>query len=135
MMRQIAGAFAQYEKARLVARLRRAREVKGKLGGRKALAETRPEVVELACKLRKPTRSGRQRSLREISAESRGARLRGREDWAAIRGRTSLEDVGRSTGRRFSILIRRSNAGDGAMASANPRGDVPQIGPKPGFDG
>jgi hypothetical protein len=34
MMRQIAGAFAQYEKARLVARLRRARELKGKMGGR-----------------------------------------------------------------------------------------------------
>jgi DNA invertase Pin-like site-specific DNA recombinase len=69
MMRQIAGAFAQYEKARLVARLKRAREVKGKLGGRKSLAETRPEVVELARKLRRQTRSGRQRSLREISAE------------------------------------------------------------------
>jgi DNA invertase Pin-like site-specific DNA recombinase len=68
MMRQIAGAFAQYEKARLVARLRRAREVKGKLGGRKSIAETRPEVVELARRLRE-TRSGRQRSLREISAE------------------------------------------------------------------
>ena len=36
MMRQIAGAFAQYEKARLVARLRRAREIKGKMGGRKS---------------------------------------------------------------------------------------------------
>jgi putative ABC transport system substrate-binding protein len=35
----------------------------------KSLAETRPEVVEFARKLRKPTRSGRQRSLREISAE------------------------------------------------------------------
>jgi DNA invertase Pin-like site-specific DNA recombinase len=69
MMRQIAGAFAQYEKARLVARLRRARELKGKLGGRKSLAETRPEVVELARNLRKPTRSGKQRSLRQISAE------------------------------------------------------------------
>jgi len=68
MMRQIAGAFAQYEKARLVARLRRAREVKGKLGGRKSIAETRPEVVELVRRLRE-TRSGRQRSLREISAE------------------------------------------------------------------
>ena len=68
MMRQIAGAFAQYEKSRLVARLRRAREVKGKLGGRKSIAETRPEVVELAHRLRE-TRSGRQRSLREISAE------------------------------------------------------------------
>jgi DNA invertase Pin-like site-specific DNA recombinase len=69
MMRQIAGAFAQYEKARLVARLRRAHEIKGKMGGRKSLAETRPEVVELAHKLHKPTRSGKQRSLREISAE------------------------------------------------------------------
>jgi DNA invertase Pin-like site-specific DNA recombinase len=68
MMRQIAGAFAQYEKARLVARLRRAREVKGKLGGRKSLAEARPEVVKLARRLRE-TRSGRQRSLREISRE------------------------------------------------------------------
>jgi DNA invertase Pin-like site-specific DNA recombinase len=68
MMRQIAGAFAQYEKARLVARLKRAREVKGKLGGRKPIGETRPEVVELARRLRH-TRSGRQRSLREISAE------------------------------------------------------------------
>ena len=68
MMRQIAGAFAQYEKARLVARLRRAREVKGKMGGRKSLAETRPDVVELARRLR-TTRSGKQRSLREISAE------------------------------------------------------------------
>jgi DNA invertase Pin-like site-specific DNA recombinase len=69
MMRQIAGAFAQYEKARLVARLRRAREIKGKMGGRKSLAETRPEVVELARKLGRPTPSGRRRSLREISAE------------------------------------------------------------------
>jgi DNA invertase Pin-like site-specific DNA recombinase len=69
MMRQIAGAFAQYEKARLVARLRRAREIKGKMGGRKSLMHTRPEVVELARKLRKPTRLGKQRSLREISAE------------------------------------------------------------------
>jgi hypothetical protein len=29
MMRQIVGVFAEYEKARLVARLKRAREVKG----------------------------------------------------------------------------------------------------------
>jgi len=42
--------------------------VKGKLGGRKPIGETRPEVVELARRLRH-TRSGRQRSLREISAE------------------------------------------------------------------
>ena len=57
MMRQIAGAFAPCEKARLVTRLRRAREIKGKMGGRKSISETRPEVVELARKLRKPTRS------------------------------------------------------------------------------
>jgi DNA invertase Pin-like site-specific DNA recombinase len=68
LMRQIAGAFAQYEKARLVARLRRACEIKGKLGGRKSLAETRPEVVELAQRLC-TTRSSNQRSLREISTE------------------------------------------------------------------
>jgi DNA invertase Pin-like site-specific DNA recombinase len=62
MMRQIAGAFAQYEKARLVARLRRARELKGKMGGRKSHAELRPKVVALAKQLRrKPL------SLREIS--------------------------------------------------------------------
>lgn len=64
MMRQIAGAFAQYEKARLVARLRRAREIKGKMGGRKSHAELRPNVVALAKQLRK-----RQKSLREISRE------------------------------------------------------------------
>jgi DNA invertase Pin-like site-specific DNA recombinase len=45
MMRQIAGAFAQYEKARLVARLRRAREVKGKMGGRKSHAELRRDLI------------------------------------------------------------------------------------------
>ena len=95
MMRQIAGAFAQYEKARLVARLKRAREVKGKLGGRKPLAETRPAVVELARRLRH-TRSGRQRSLREISAElaARGfvAERTGRPYQAAQVSRVLAED-------------------------------------------
>jgi|SRR5580704_13329856 DNA invertase Pin-like site-specific DNA recombinase len=46
MMRQIAGAFAQYEKARLVAKLRVARERKkaltGKCGGRKAKQSLTP---------------------------------------------------------------------------------------------
>jgi DNA invertase Pin-like site-specific DNA recombinase len=37
MMRQIAGSFAQYEKARLVKKLREARERLGKLGGRKVV--------------------------------------------------------------------------------------------------
>jgi hypothetical protein len=44
-------------------------EIKGKMDGRKSLGQMRPEVVELTRKLRKPTRSGKQRSLREISAE------------------------------------------------------------------
>jgi DNA invertase Pin-like site-specific DNA recombinase len=69
-MRQIAGAFAQLEKARLVAKLRAARERKRKEGhkveGRKSLAESRPEAVELARKL---SEERPRRSLREISAE------------------------------------------------------------------
>jgi DNA invertase Pin-like site-specific DNA recombinase len=52
MMRQIAGSFAQYEKARLVRKLREARERSGKLGGRKPYAETKPETVALAKKMR-----------------------------------------------------------------------------------
>jgi DNA invertase Pin-like site-specific DNA recombinase len=55
-MRQIAGAFAQLEKSRLVRKLREARERKkaetGKCGGRKPYAEIRPEVVSLAKELR-----------------------------------------------------------------------------------
>jgi DNA invertase Pin-like site-specific DNA recombinase len=51
MMRQIAGSFAQYEKNRLVRKLREARERSGKLGGRKSLAETRPETVALVKEL------------------------------------------------------------------------------------
>jgi DNA invertase Pin-like site-specific DNA recombinase len=54
-MRQIAGAFSQLEKARLVAKLRAARERKkamtGKCGGRRSYAEARPGTVDLAKKL------------------------------------------------------------------------------------
>jgi DNA invertase Pin-like site-specific DNA recombinase len=70
MMRQIAGAFHQYEKSRLVNRLRVARERKRKEGhkveGRKTLAESHPKAVALARELskRRP-----RLSLREISAE------------------------------------------------------------------
>jgi DNA invertase Pin-like site-specific DNA recombinase len=56
MMRQIAGAFAEYEKARLVLKLRGARQRKkaatGKCEGRKALAETNPELATRAKELR-----------------------------------------------------------------------------------
>ena len=51
MMRQIAGSFAEYEKRRLVRKLREARERSGKLGGRKSYANARPETVALAKQL------------------------------------------------------------------------------------
>jgi DNA invertase Pin-like site-specific DNA recombinase len=52
MTRQVAGAFHEYEKARLVAKLRAARERTGRLGGRKSYADGRPDVVLLARQLR-----------------------------------------------------------------------------------
>ena len=58
MMRQIAGSFAEYEKARLVAKLKAARERKrlttGKCEGRKSHAEINPEMVQIAKGLRRP---------------------------------------------------------------------------------
>jgi hypothetical protein len=50
-MRQIAGAFAEYEKRRLVRKLREARERSDRLGGRKSYAEAMPETVALAQRL------------------------------------------------------------------------------------
>ena len=73
-MRQIAGAFAELEKARLVAKLRGARERKrdegksvtidgrGKCEGRKSLGERSPELVAAASALNDG------RSLRKIAA-------------------------------------------------------------------
>jgi DNA invertase Pin-like site-specific DNA recombinase len=73
-MRQIAGAFAELEKARLVAKLRGARERKrtssgrvtkdgrGKCEGRRSLAERSPELIAAAQALNDG------RSLRQISA-------------------------------------------------------------------
>jgi DNA invertase Pin-like site-specific DNA recombinase len=75
MMRQIAGAFAQYEKARLVAKLKGARDRKSaavgrRVEGRKGYSETRPELVREAKRLaRKSPKTGKARSLREIAAE------------------------------------------------------------------
>lgn len=68
MMRQIAGAFHQYEKARLVAKLKHARDRKrkatgGKVEGRKSMVEARPATVQMACEL-----SFRHVSLRKIAA-------------------------------------------------------------------
>ena len=72
-MRQIAGTFAQLEKARLVAKLKAARDGKrraiGKCEGRKTYAESMPETVALAVQLHAAGMS-----YRKISAElaSRG---------------------------------------------------------------
>ena len=56
MMRQIAGAFHEYEKARLVAKLKAARErtraAKGKCEGRKSWTKINPELVREAKRLR-----------------------------------------------------------------------------------
>jgi len=52
MRRQIAGSFAQYEKARVVAKLRAVREgvraAKGKCEGRKSFVDRDPELVRQA---------------------------------------------------------------------------------------
>jgi DNA invertase Pin-like site-specific DNA recombinase len=73
MMRQIAGSFAEYEKARLVSKLKAARERKraasGKCEGRKSWAEVNPELVREAKRLRRRSPKGHQRSLRDVAAE------------------------------------------------------------------
>jgi DNA invertase Pin-like site-specific DNA recombinase len=75
MMRQIAGSFAEYEKARLVAKLKAARERKRaaspihKCEGRKSWAEINPELVREARRLRRRSPKGHQRSLRDVAAE------------------------------------------------------------------
>jgi DNA invertase Pin-like site-specific DNA recombinase len=73
MMRQIAGSFAQYEKARVVAKLRaareRVREVNGKCEGRKSYLERDPELVRQAKRLHRRTPKGHRRSLREVARE------------------------------------------------------------------
>lgn len=75
MMRQIAGSFAEYEKARLVAKLKAARERKRaalpthKCERRKSWAEINPELVREAKRLRRRSPKGHQRSLRAIAAE------------------------------------------------------------------
>jgi DNA invertase Pin-like site-specific DNA recombinase len=73
MMRQIAGSFAQYEKARVVAKLRAARERlradKGKCEGRKSFLERDPELVRVAKQLHRKSPKGHRRSLRQIARE------------------------------------------------------------------
>jgi len=71
MMRQVAGSFAEYERARLVAKLKAARDRKraetGRCEGRKPPS---PELVREAKRLaRKSPKTGKRRSLRTISRE------------------------------------------------------------------
>jgi hypothetical protein len=73
MMRQIAGSFAQYEKTRLVTKLRgareRIREASGKCEGRKSYAERDPALVLAAKRLHRRSSKGHRRSLRGIARE------------------------------------------------------------------
>jgi DNA invertase Pin-like site-specific DNA recombinase len=73
MMRQIAGAFHEYEKARLVAKLKAARERRratvGKCEGRKSWSEINPNLVREAKRLRRRSPKGHRRSLREVASE------------------------------------------------------------------
>ena len=81
MMRQVAGAFMEYEKGRRVAKLRGARDRRRKktgkkVGGRKSHAELWPEVVAEARRLRKGKGKGGRLSYREISARLKDAGYR-----------------------------------------------------------
>ena len=73
MMRQVAAAFSQFEKARLVSKLaaarKRKREATGKCEGRKSHEELRPDLVELVKRLLRKKPKGGQMSLRAIAAE------------------------------------------------------------------
>jgi hypothetical protein len=64
LVRQVLGAIAQFEKASSVAKRKRERE--GRCEARKPL-ETRPEVVELARKLRRRKPKAGQLSFREVA--------------------------------------------------------------------
>ena len=74
-MRQIVGVFSQLEKTRLVKKLRAARERKRRSGdprwtGRKPHAETHPEAVAMAKRLRRANPiTGKRRSLRKIAED------------------------------------------------------------------
>jgi DNA invertase Pin-like site-specific DNA recombinase len=74
MMRQLAGAFHQYEKARLVAKLKAARDRKRATGarveGRLSHAEKRPEVVKLA---KQPAPQAPQGRPEVVQRDRRGA--------------------------------------------------------------
>jgi DNA invertase Pin-like site-specific DNA recombinase len=73
LVRQVLGAIAEFDKAMTVAKLRGARERKrrevGKCEGRKSHAESNPDLVREAKRLRRRSPKGHQRSLREVATE------------------------------------------------------------------
>jgi DNA invertase Pin-like site-specific DNA recombinase len=107
MMRQIAGSFAQYEKARLVTKLRgareRVREALGKCEGRKSYAERDPELVLAAKRLHRRSPKGHRRSLREIAKE------------LAAMGYTN------KSGEQYSSLLRQVDDREPSALSTGPR--------------
>ena len=98
MMRQIAGAFAEYEKARLVSKLRHARErvrkERGKCEGRKSHAELHPDVVAEAKRLRQGEPEDRRAF--ELSADQRQASggWVSQRAWAAVQPEERALHVG-----------------------------------------
>lgn len=73
MMRQVAGAFAEYENGRLVAKLRSGRdrerrETGRKVGGRKSHADLWPKFVPLAKRLRRASQKTGSGSASQRSA-------------------------------------------------------------------
>ncbi len=73
LVRQVLGAIAQFEKASIVAKLavarKRKRDATGKCEGRKSFAETRPDTVALARKLRRKKPKDGHLRLRAIAGE------------------------------------------------------------------
>jgi DNA invertase Pin-like site-specific DNA recombinase len=79
LVRQVLGAISEFDKAMTVAKLRGARERKrretGKCEGRKSYGELRPELVELARRLRRPEAEGRPHVAACDLGRAGGARL------------------------------------------------------------
>jgi DNA invertase Pin-like site-specific DNA recombinase len=76
LMRQVAAAFAQYEKARLVGKLKTARDriaaAQGgkRIEGRKGYDDINPAIVKEAKRLaRRSPKTGKARSLRQVAGE------------------------------------------------------------------
>ncbi len=100
LIRQILGAVAQFDKAMTVAKLKGARDRKSaaagkRIEGRKRHAELNPQLVVEAKRLhRKNPKTGKRRSLRQISAElaKEGYVNKNRRPYAAKSVRAMVQD-------------------------------------------